>query len=87
MAFEQIWSVDQLGEYAVIQGMVTEEESDIILTREQDRGFVMVSRFHSQMVLPGNPPDNILEYLHAQSSGVRSELLDCLDLSRFSGDS
>lgn len=86
MAFEQLWSVDQLDEYAVIQGMVTPEESDVIITRELARGFVMVARYHSHMVLPAGGSDKILEYPKAQSTDVPSALHDCLDLNRFTGD-
>ncbi len=85
MAFEQLWSVDQVAEYAIIQGMVTAEESDIIVAQATDRGYEMVARYTSHMVLPGFRHQDIGGYLLAQVPGAPEELFYCLDLSHFTG--
>ncbi|MGE5123388.1 MAG: hypothetical protein ACM3H7_02655 [Acidobacteriaceae bacterium] len=85
MAFEQLWSVDRMGEYVVIQGMVTQEEADIIIAHETERGLVLISRYTSHMVLPGNWHGDIRGYLQSQLPAVPTELVSCLDLSHFTG--
>jgi len=87
MAFEQLWAVDKLGDYAAIQGRVTQEESDIIVVRQMERGFVMVARYHTHMVLPEPRRLTIPEYLIGQLPDAPPELFHCLDLSRYVGES
>jgi hypothetical protein len=86
MGFEQLWAVDRLGEYAVIQGIVTQEESDIIVVQQTQRGFVMVARYTSDKLLPGLRHSDVEEYLAAQLPDAPRELFHCLDLSRFLGE-
>ena len=83
MEFEEVWAVDRLGEYAVIQGKVTQEEKDIIVVQETARGYSLAIRFNNHMFLPGLRHSDIEEYLAEKLPGVPPELFYCLDLSRF----
>ena len=83
MEFEELWAVDRLGDYAVIQARVTQEEKDILVVQETQRGFVMVTRYHSLMVLSGKKYKAIPEYLAGQLPDASPELFYCLDLSRY----
>lgn len=82
MGFEQVWAVDRLGEYAVIQGMVTPEESDILVVQQKERGFVLVGRYASNTPLPGLKNADVAEYFGAEVPEALPELFYCLDLSR-----
>lgn len=87
MAIEELWAVDTLGEYAAIQGRVTQEENDIIIVQQTERGFVMVAQYHTHMVLSKYGYSSIPEYFAAELPTAPPELFNCLDLSRFVGES
>ncbi len=86
MEFELVWSVERLGEYAVIQGRVTDEENDLIVVQETGRGFAMLERHTSHELLSGFPPADISGLLAKEMPGVPSGLFYCTDLSPFLGD-
>ena len=83
MAIEQLWAVDKLGEYAAIQGRVTQEESDIVIVQQTERGFVMIARYHTHMVLAEPRRITIPQYFIEQLPKAPAELFHCLDLSRY----
>lgn len=85
MEFEQVWSVDRLDDYAVIQGRVTDEENDIIVVQQTERGYAMVARHNSHDWLPGIRPTDVVEVFIAELPEVPPELFYCLDLSQILG--
>lgn len=87
MGFEQVWSVDRLGEYAIIQGMVTPEESAILVVQLSERGFILVGRYAPSRPLPDLKNADVADYFRADLPGASPELFYCLDLSRFVGGS
>lgn len=86
MGFQQVWTVDRLEKYAVIQGAVTQEEKDIIVVQETDRGFSLAARFHNHMWLPGLRHSDIAAYFSKELPGAPPELFHCLDLRQFLGE-
>ena len=75
--------MDQLGEYAVLQGRVAQEESDIIVIQRTQRGYMMVAQYHTHMDLPALGYSSIPEYFAAELPMAPPELFNCLDLGRF----
>lgn len=87
MAIEELWAVDKLEDYAVVQGRVTQEENDIIIVQKTKRGFVMAARYHTHMALPEPRRTTIPQYFIEQLPDAPPELFRCLDLSRYIGES
>ena len=85
MAIEQLWAVDKLGEYAVIQGRVTQEENNLIVVQQMERGSVRVADYIVNV--PGPRHSVIPEYFIGQLPDAPPELFHCLDLSRYVGKS
>jgi hypothetical protein len=85
MAIEQLWAVDKLGEYAIVQGRVTQEENNIIVVHQMERGFVMVADYIVNV--PGAKHAVIPEYFIEKLPDAPPELFHCLDLSRYVGES
>lgn len=86
LAFEQLWSVDRVGDYAILEGMVTQEETDIIVAQETERGFVLVAWYIGQLPTPGLRHGDIPGYFAVQLPQAPPEVFYCPDLSRFKGD-
>ncbi len=79
-------AVDRLDEYAVNQGRVTDEENDIIVVQQTERGYAMLARHTSHDWISDVCPTDLTEALVAELPGVPTELFYCLDLSKFCGD-
>lgn len=86
MGFEQVWSVDRLGEYAVIQGMVTAEESDILLVQQTERGYFLVGRYAPSQTQSDLQRAEIAAYFGERVPEAPPELFYCLDFREFIGE-
>ena len=86
MGFEKLWTVDLLGEYAVIQGMVTTEENDVILVRQTDRGYVLVGLYPPSQTQPDLKRAEIATYFGERVPDAPPELFYCLDFREFTGE-
>ena len=83
MAIEELWAVDKLGDYAVVQGRVTQEENNLIVVQQTERGFVMVADY--VVNVPGSKHAVIPEYFIGELPNAPPELFHCLNLSRYVG--
>jgi hypothetical protein len=81
MAMEQVWGVDRLGEYALIEGAVTQEQSDVIVAGRTKRGYVLMADY--VLTVPGPRHSIIPEFLLSRVPEAPPELFYCLDLSRY----
>jgi hypothetical protein len=86
LAIEQLWSVDLADDYAIIAGMVTQEETDLLIAQKTDRGYVLVARYIGQFPTPGVRHGDIPGYFALQLPQAPPGLFYCIDLSRFTGD-
>ena len=85
MAIERLWAVDKLREYAVVQGRVTPEESNLIVVQQTERGSVLVADY--VVNVPGPKHAFIPEYFIEKLPDAPPELFHCLDLSRYVSES
>jgi hypothetical protein len=81
MAMEQVWGVGLLGEYALIEGAVTQEQNDVIVARRTERGYVLLADY--VLTVPGPRHSVIPEFLLSRVPEAPPELFYCLDLSRY----
>lgn len=83
MAFEQLWAIDEVQGFLLIQGLVTQEESDLIIVRRTPQGLEMAGRITSHV--RGLRRDNLLAQLRAHVPDAPEKLLACADFGRFLG--
>jgi hypothetical protein len=67
--------------FILFQGLVTVEESDLIVARQTDEGLELVGRLTFNEL--NRPRDEIVAALLEQSPDIPPALLRCSDLSRF----
>jgi hypothetical protein len=81
MAMEQVWGVGLLGEYALIEGAVTQEQNDVIVAQRTARGYILMADY--ALTVPGPRNSIIPEFLLSRVPEAPPELFYCLDLSRY----
>jgi hypothetical protein len=81
MAIERLWAVGLLGDYALIEGGVTPDQSDIIVAQRTARGYVLMADY--ALTVPGPRHSVIPEFLLSRVPEAPPELFYCLDLSRY----
>ena len=82
MAFEQVWGMYQFGDYLVIEGMVTQEEIDLIVVQKTDEIYRMAARYTTTSSRRHSEGE-IREILLQQAPNAPALLYACLDLIRF----
>jgi hypothetical protein len=82
MAFENIWALDRLGDYILIQGNVTSEQRDALLVHEQAGEYTLVEHYIgvgrplvSERMLP--------EFFAERAPQAPRELFECMDMTHF----
>lgn len=73
----QLWGVERMGEYALIRGKVTLEQSDLFAVQRTDRGYVMLA--HYIVDAPGAKHEVIPGYFVARVPDAPPELFYCID--------
>jgi hypothetical protein len=81
MGFEQLWGVDELDGFILIQGIVTPEESDLIVGKGTEQGLVMVARITSH--LRDVTAESAVADLLGQAPDIPEALLACAEMTRF----
>ena len=77
MDFYQLWAVDRVDDYVVLQGMVTEEEGDVILAQKTEGGYQVIARFVPFGPLPERQA--VLEFFSQQLTAEQYELINCIE--------
>ncbi|HET7009197.1 MAG TPA: hypothetical protein VFI11_00355 [Anaerolineales bacterium] len=84
MALDPLWAVDRMGDYALLQGRVTDEAMVLVLAQVTSRGYVMVT---SHTVSNPGPSHSIIpDLLRAKAPDAPQELIYCADVGLFLGE-